>query len=102
MKKQLLTDKKGSITEEIEKLKQRREERKNKNFEDKKNQDKKDDNNGKACDSHYENLMKKKKIAFNIEPDQVIIKTILNLKQNLLKYKKKFYMIFYIIQFNLG
>ncbi len=65
------SDKKGSITEEIEKLKQRREERKNKNFEDKKNLDKKDDNNGKACDAYYENLMKKKKIAFNVEPDPV-------------------------------
>ena len=74
MKKPQQVDKKGSITEEIEKLKQRREERKNKNFEDKKNQDKKDDNNGKACDAYYENLMKKKKIAFNIEPESVINK----------------------------
>lgn len=74
MKKAQQPEKKGSITEEIEKLKQRREERKNKNFEDKKNQDKKDDNNGKACDAYYENLMKKKKIAFNIEPEQVKLK----------------------------
>jgi len=64
-------EKKGSITEDIEKLKQRREERKNKNCEDKKNQDKKDENNGKACDAFYENLIKKKKIAFNIEPETV-------------------------------
>ncbi len=73
MKKPQQPEKKGSITEEIEKLKQRREERKNKNFEDKKIQDKKDDNNGKACDAFYENLMKKKKIAFNIEPEPVNI-----------------------------
>jgi hypothetical protein len=69
-------DKKGSITEELEILKQRREERKTKNQEDKKG-DKKNDNNGKACDAHYENLMKKKKIAFNVQPDQV--KKLLNL-----------------------
>jgi hypothetical protein len=66
-------EKKGSITEELEILKQRREERKTKNQEDKdKKADKKNDNNnGKACDAHYENLMKKKKIAFNVQPDQV-------------------------------
>lgn len=64
--------KKASITEEIEKLKQRREDRKNKNMEDKKNHDKKEDNSGKACDAFYENLIKKKKMALNIEPEQVI------------------------------
>ena len=63
--------KKGSITEEIEKLKQRREDRKNKNFEEKKNHEKKDENNGKACDEDYEKLIKKKRIAFNIQPEQV-------------------------------
>jgi hypothetical protein len=67
MKKAQQTEKKKSITEEIEKLKQRRGKRKNKNFEDKKNQDKNDYNNGKACDAYYENFMKKKKIAFNLE-----------------------------------
>ena len=74
-------DKKGSITEELEILKQRREERKTKNQEDKKGE-KKNDNNGKACDAHYENLMKKKKIAFNVEPEPVsfLLKKYLNLK----------------------
>jgi len=36
MKNAQLSEKKGSVTEEIEKLKQRREERKNKKLEDKK------------------------------------------------------------------
>ncbi len=61
--------KKGSITEELEKLKQRREDRKNKNTEDKKT---KDNNEGEKCDTVYENLIKKKKIAFNQEPEKVI------------------------------
>ncbi len=52
-------EKKGSITEELEILKQRREERKTKNQEDKKGE--KNENNGKPFDSLYENLMKKKK-----------------------------------------
>ncbi len=65
MKKQL---KKGSITEELEKLKQRREDRKNKNIEDKKP---KDQTEGEKCDAVYENLIKKKKIAFNQEPEKV-------------------------------
>lgn len=74
MKKVIQPDsKKTSVTEEIEKLKHRREERKQKIMEDKKIQEKKDDNNGKACDGFYENLMRKKKIAFNIEPEHVII-----------------------------
>lgn len=65
-----LGGKKNSIVEDMEKLKQRREDRKIKNEDDKKNE-KKDDNNGKACDAYYENLIKKKKIAFNIEPENV-------------------------------
>lgn len=69
--------KKNSVTDEIEKLKQRREERKNKNYDEKKN-DKKEDNNGKACDSDYENLIKKKKIAFNVEPENVLNNTFKN------------------------
>lgn len=65
MKKQL---KKGSITEELEKLKQRREDRKNKNNEDKKP---KESNEAEKCDLIYENLIKKKKITFNQEPEKV-------------------------------
>jgi hypothetical protein len=70
MKKQVQSAKRGSVTEEIERLKQRREDRKIKNNEDK-NSEKKNEDTGKACDAHYENLMKKKKIAFNIEPERV-------------------------------
>jgi hypothetical protein len=66
MKKQI---KKSSITEEIEKLKQRREDRKNKNIVDKKPRE----NNieGGNCDPVYERLIKSKKIAFNHEPEKV-------------------------------
>lgn len=70
MRKQVQNAKRGSVSEDIEKLKQRREERKMKNNEDK-NSEKRVEDTGKACDSYYENLMKKKKIAFNIEPDRV-------------------------------
>ena len=70
MKKQAQNAKKGSVSEDMEKLKQRREERKIKNNEDK-NFEKKNEDTGKACDAYYENLMKKKKIAFNIEPERV-------------------------------
>ena len=71
MKKQIQNvAKKGSVTEEIERLKLRREERKIKNNEEKK-VDKKDEVNLKACDADYEKLINKKKIAFNIEPDRV-------------------------------
>lgn len=59
-----------TVTEEIEKLKQRREERKNKNSD---NNDKKVDQqqDGLKCDAAYENLIRKKKIAFNQESDPV-------------------------------
>jgi hypothetical protein len=57
--------KKGGIAEEIEKLKQRREERKNKNVEG--------ESNSKQCDAGYENLMKKKKVQLNIEPENVCL-----------------------------
>jgi hypothetical protein len=61
--------KKGSITEEIEKLKQRREDRKNKNNV---NEEKKTSHvdNGK-CDEEYEKLIKKKKMIFNQKPENV-------------------------------
>jgi len=82
--------KRSSVTEEIDKLKQRREERKIKNIEEK-IVDKKNEDNGKACDAYYENLMKKKKIAFNIEPERVIsIKTLLNQYLNFLIIKLYF------------
>lgn len=70
MKKQLQNAKRGSVSEDIERLKQRREDRKMKNNEDK-NSEKRVEDTGKACDAYYENLMKKKKIAFNIEPERV-------------------------------
>lgn len=60
--------KKGGIAEEIEKLKQRREDRKTKggnNDENSKN------HNGKSCDADYENMIRKKKIQFNYEPENV-------------------------------
>lgn len=60
--------KKSSVTDDIERLKQRREDRKNKN-EDKKT----DHSNGKAVDADYENLMKKRKKTLNIQPDEVEI-----------------------------
>ncbi len=72
MKKQNqnIISKKGSVSDDIEKLKLRREDRKIKNNEER-NSEKKIEDNGKACDAYYENLMKKKKIAFNIEPEKV-------------------------------
>ncbi len=68
--------KKASITEEIEKLKQRREDRKNKITS---NDDKKEDkfDGIKLCDAYYENLMKKKKIQFSGEPESVRYKIII-------------------------
>jgi hypothetical protein len=60
--------KKGSITEEIEKLKQRREDRKNKGTGEEKKTSQVD--NGK-CDAEYENMIKKKKQVFNFKPDMV-------------------------------
>jgi hypothetical protein len=62
--------KKGSIADDIERLKQRREDRKNKgNSENPKGNEKVE--SGK-CDSEYENLMRKKKIQFNQEPENVL------------------------------
>jgi hypothetical protein len=58
--------KRGTVTEEIEKLKQRRDDRKDKKV----NEEKKTADNGK-CDAEYENLIKKKKIVFNQKPEQV-------------------------------
>jgi hypothetical protein len=63
--KQRSQARKGTITDDIEKLKQRRDDRKNKNVEEKKTVD-----NGK-CDAEYENLIRKKKIAFNQKPELV-------------------------------
>ena len=52
--------KKGGIAEEIDKLKQRREDRKNKEKGD-----------GKSCDPDYETLIRKKKLQFTGEPSNV-------------------------------
>jgi hypothetical protein len=67
------TSSKKGIAEEIEKLKQRREERKFKNVnDDKKGVQVPIEYSGKQCDAEYENMMiKKKKVIFH-EPEQVI------------------------------
>jgi hypothetical protein len=61
--------KRSTITEEIEKLKQRREDRKHKKdvTEEKKTSQV---DNGK-CDAEYENLIKKKKQVFKQKPESV-------------------------------
>jgi hypothetical protein len=65
-----INGKKGGIAEEIEKLKQRREERKYK--EDKKGQVQGGVNEGKTMDSDFEKMMKKKKQEiFQNEPENV-------------------------------
>lgn len=58
----------GSIAADMQKMKQRRDERKNRNTNDNKN----NNDFGKICDSEYEKLMVKKKIAFEQEPESVI------------------------------
>jgi hypothetical protein len=55
--------KKVSVTEDMERLKQRREDRKNKGANDEVKE--------KASDVQYEKLMKKKKIEFDQPPDNV-------------------------------
>lgn len=62
-------NKKGGIADEIEKLKQRREERKNK--EDFKKGNGGVNENSKSSDTEFENLMKKKKLQLNLEPEKV-------------------------------
>lgn len=71
----LISNKKAGIAEEIEKLKQRREERKFKNVNDEKKgvQAGPIEYSGKQCDAEYENMMLKKKKIINHEPDHVII-----------------------------
>jgi len=73
MNKKNSVPKKGGIAEEIEKLKQRREDRKNKGNDDNSSniKDSAKQNNGKVCDAEYENLIRKKKIQFNQEPENV-------------------------------
>lgn len=56
---------KKNIADDIEKMRQRREDRKNKN-EDKNKYDQ-----GKFCDQDYEKLIKKKKREFDVDPDEV-------------------------------
>lgn len=68
MKRQSQIPKKAiNVLEDVEKLKQRREERKIKNNEEKKEEK----NSGKFLDTDYENLMKKKKTDFNIPAAKV-------------------------------
>lgn len=62
--------KKGGIAEEIDKLKQRREERKNKNASTEDERGGKNQNS-KTCDADYENMIRKKKTQFNQEPENV-------------------------------
>ncbi len=64
--------KKVGIAEEIDILKQRQYDRKNKRpNENQKGSEKLE--NGKGCDAEYENLIRKKKIQFNQEPEGVRI-----------------------------
>lgn len=60
--------KKPNIADDIDRLKQRREDRKNKNFDGGKG----GNDGGKAVDFDYENMMKKKKKNLNIVADEVI------------------------------
>ena len=65
---------KKSVVEDMEKMKQRREDRKKKNDEDKKNKHEMTPNhegNGKVCDQDFENLIKKKKLSILTQPNQV-------------------------------
>ena len=63
---------KPGIAEDIERLKQRREEMKYKNVsDDKKGVQAAIEYGGKQCDSEYENMMNKKKKAINHEPENV-------------------------------
>jgi hypothetical protein len=74
MKRQSHLQKKPiNVLEDVEKLKQRREERKIKNNEEKK-EDKENNQkySGKYIDTEYENLMKRRKIEFNMQPTKVI------------------------------
>jgi len=61
-KKNSVPAKKGGIAEEIERLKQRRDDRKNKG----------EKGDGRS-DPDYETLIRKKKLQFNKEPDNVIL-----------------------------
>ena len=63
-------NKKTSITEDMERLKQRRDDRKSKN--EPKSENSQIINSIKLVDPEYEKLIKKKKIAFNQDSDQVI------------------------------
>jgi hypothetical protein len=69
--KKQINSKKGGIADEIEKLRQRREDRKHKNGNEDKKQDKQTDVNGKQCDAEYENMMNKKKKLIYSEPEKV-------------------------------
>lgn len=62
--------KKIMVLDDMERMKIRKEEKK-KNYEER--SERKNDDNGKAYDAYYENLMKKKKLAFNIEPERVLL-----------------------------
>jgi hypothetical protein len=63
-------NKKVGIADEIEKLRQRREDRKSKNDDDKGGKNT-NNNNGSTCDPVYENMIKKKKLQFNQPPENV-------------------------------
>jgi len=64
---------KKSVIDDVEKLKQRREERRKKNDEDRKTKLDSLNQDGmmKACDQDFENLIKKKIQALILRPDQV-------------------------------
>jgi hypothetical protein len=74
MMNQRRNNKKAGIAEEIEKLKQRREERKFKNVnDDKKGTQAPIEYSGKQCDAEYENMMNKKKKSIIQEVESVIL-----------------------------
>lgn len=58
---------KKSIADDIEKMRQRREDRKNKN------DDKNKYDQGKFCDQDYEKLIRKKKREFDVDPEEVVL-----------------------------
>ena len=69
-KKNSVPGKKLGIADEIDKLNQRREDRKNKGpNDDRKGSEKVD--NGKLCDAEYENMIRKKKLSYHTDPENV-------------------------------
>lgn len=62
--------KKANVIDDMEKLKQRREDRKNKNAAEAKGGQNQEVGN-KSNDQEYETMMKKRKVAYHTEPENV-------------------------------